>query len=185
VTPTPIGPPRVRRNRLVDLFALETEAVLSKSASGGVVLPEGLYAALRNIHGTPGARAGLPWICLLLVQASLVYALNAALVSKFSTQAAHAAPVERSVAFVLDDDHGTVCGGGGCGHFVLAVSDPTDPPQGVTIASRDGSVMQLRCVLTSDGSTNDMLLEGDEVRRLWIELCPLDNVRTAAEQGAR
>ncbi len=60
-----------------------------------------------------------PWICLLVVQASLAYALNSALVSRFSALDARAAPAGQlaTAVFVLDDDSGLACNGAGCGHW--------------------------------------------------------------------
>jgi len=70
----------------------------------------------------PAGRRNLPvrllsWICLLVVQAGLAYALNSALVSSSSSQSAQVAPAERSATPVLvrEDDSGRACNGGGCG----------------------------------------------------------------------
>jgi hypothetical protein len=59
-------------------------------------------------------------MCLLILEAALVYALNTALVARFSAQDAKAAPFERAATkvYVLDDDDGTACHGAGCGHWV-------------------------------------------------------------------
>ena len=65
-------------------------------------------------------RAVLPWMCLLILEAALVYALNTGLVARFSAQDARASHFERAATkvYVLDDDDGTACNGAGCGHWV-------------------------------------------------------------------
>ena len=89
-----------------------------------VTAPVGAHSATTTNPTTsakpPALRARvLPWICLLVVQASLAYALNTALVSKFSAHDAQASRAEQAptAVYVLDDDSGLACNGAGCGHW--------------------------------------------------------------------
>src|SRR5262249_34694943 len=77
----------------------------------------GLGLSSRRLHPERGV---LPWICLLILEAALAYALNTALVARLSAEGAKAATFERAATnvYVLDDDDGTACHGAGCGHWV-------------------------------------------------------------------
>ena len=79
--------------------------------------PRGLGLSSRRLHPERGV---LPWICLLILEAALAYALNTALVARLSAEGAKAATFERAATnvYVLDDDDGTACHSAGCGHWV-------------------------------------------------------------------